>query len=179
MIIKNCELCPTIIKTYPCRIKIGRYRFCKNCLVIIRKGKHNSPNTEFKKGENLADKHFLWKGENASYEAKHSWVYRRKGKAIKCENRKNKVLIFECSQKSQKYTWANKSHEYKRDLDDWIQLCMSCHQKYDMTQEKLDRLRAIASHPSNRKGIKMTEEQKSKMNFEGLKLGRLGNNFKK
>ena len=27
--------------------------------------------------------------------------------------------------------WANKSKEYKRDLNDWISLCSKCHFRYD------------------------------------------------
>ena len=30
-----------------------------------------------------------------------------------------------------KIHWANKSREYKRDLSDWLRLCVSCHKKYD------------------------------------------------
>ena len=27
--------------------------------------------------------------------------------------------------------WANKSHEYLRELSDWMQLCAKCHKRYD------------------------------------------------
>ncbi len=27
--------------------------------------------------------------------------------------------------------WANISHKYKRDLDDWIEMCVPCHKAYD------------------------------------------------
>ena len=64
-----------------------------------------------------------WKGENASYEAIHAWVRRHRGKPQQCEH---------CGTTEKRmYHWANKSHEYKRDLNDWIRLCRPCHSKYD------------------------------------------------
>lgn len=71
------------------------------------------------KGEKIAN----WKGDSVGYQALHAWVWRWKGKADHCE---------QCgSTENSRYFWANKSREYKRDLDDWIQLCGKCHFKYD------------------------------------------------
>lgn len=65
-----------------------------------------------------------WKGDNVGYISLHNWVKRYKGSPKKCEH---------ClSEEKKMYHWANKSHEYKRDLDDWIRLCVSCHKKYDL-----------------------------------------------
>jgi hypothetical protein len=64
-----------------------------------------------------------WKGEDASYPAIHAWVKRHLGKPDHCALDKD--------HKSEKYHWANKSGEYKRDLDDWIPLCPKCHRVYD------------------------------------------------
>jgi len=63
-----------------------------------------------------------FKGESVGYDALHDWVNRHKGKACKCEN---------CGNDKGRIEWANKSHEYKRDLEDWIQLCKKCHYAYD------------------------------------------------
>lgn len=64
-----------------------------------------------------------WKGDKASYYAVHAWVARHRGRPQKCEH---------CgTTEKKKYQWANKSHEYKRDLNDWIRLCVPCHKKYD------------------------------------------------
>ena len=30
-----------------------------------------------------------------------------------------------------KINWANKSHEYKGKINDWLRLCTFCHKKYD------------------------------------------------
>jgi hypothetical protein len=55
------------------------------------------------------------------YSAKHQWIKRKLGKPTKCEF---------CG--SINYLqWANKSHKYKWELDDWLSLCRKCHQKYD------------------------------------------------
>jgi len=65
--------------------------------------------------------HYAWKGDQVGYYALHAWVIRHKGKAKIC---------FQCKS-VKKIEWANKSHQYKRDLYDWIELCYLCHRKYD------------------------------------------------
>lgn len=66
-----------------------------------------------------------FKGDNVGYDALHDWVHRHKGKPIKCDHcGKGKTT-------PKSIQWANKSHEYLRDLDDWIPLCTPCHRKYD------------------------------------------------
>ena len=63
--------------------------------------------------------------ENPSlnYAAIHKWIGRRLGKASKCEH---------CGiEGKKKYEWSNKSGNYTADLNDWQQLCVSCHRKYD------------------------------------------------
>lgn len=62
-----------------------------------------------------------WKGDSVGYGALHDWVKRRLGKASLCS---------ECFS-TDNVQWANKSQEYKRELSDWLQLCASCHAKYD------------------------------------------------
>lgn len=97
-----------------------------------KSGQRISPATEFKKGEAPWNKdtygtmpqgksHHGYKGDGVGYHALHSWVRRHKGKAATCED---------CG--STNYVqWANKSHEYKRELDDWLELCSKCHGSYD------------------------------------------------
>ena len=64
-----------------------------------------------------------WKGDNVKKSALHSWVQKHKGSPSECEH---------CGTTSAKqYDWANVSGEYRRDLDDFIRLCRSCHAKYD------------------------------------------------
>lgn len=87
-----------------------------------RKGKRSSPETEFKKGENKGESNIKWKGDKVGYFGLHTWVQRSLGKATKCS---------ECGSTGN-VQWANKSWEYKRDLEDWLELCFKCHRRYDM-----------------------------------------------
>jgi len=66
-----------------------------------------------------------WKGENAGYQAKHSWIKRMFGSPETCEECKKTGL---CGKKIQ---WANISQEYKRIRSDWRRLCTSCHRIFD------------------------------------------------
>lgn len=108
------------------------------------KGTHFSPVTEFKKGQNawnkglphmLDEEHPQWKADAVQYGALHSWVKRKLGKADCC---KNQGCVYPRTNAAKKilsqptaFQWANISHEYKRELSDWIQLCASCHVRYD------------------------------------------------
>lgn len=77
-------------------------------------------------GKMTGENHPSWKGEEVGYVGLHRWVRRELGKPKKCTN---------CSS-AENVQWANKSHEYKRDLEDWIELCRSCHMRYDGIMEK-------------------------------------------
>ena len=81
------------------------------------KGVRNSGRTRFKKGSIPVN----FKGDKVGYSALHGWVYRHKGKPKKCESCDSVKSL----------QWANKSHEYNRDLEDWVPLCYWCHRKYD------------------------------------------------
>jgi len=63
-----------------------------------------------------------WKGDGVGYKCLHKWVRRHKGKPEEC---------IVCNESDKRLVWANKSGEYKRDLNDWIAMCYSCHFKYD------------------------------------------------
>ena len=68
------------------------------------------------------EKHHFWKGEKASYGAKHIWMKNNHGKANKCENNPKHKGFFE---------WANLSGKYLRKRSDWKMLCHSCNQRGD------------------------------------------------
>lgn len=90
------------------------------------RGKYCSKSCQYKFGMAKDQKHHGWKGSEVGYSALHSWIARKLGKPNECSN---------CgftSDNSRQFNWANLSHEYKRDLDDWARLCGSCHRKYDM-----------------------------------------------
>lgn len=80
----------------------------------------------FKDGE----KHWNWVGDKVSYSSLHAWVRKHKGTPQSCE--------FCKTTGHRKYEWANKDHKYKRNLDDWIRLCTSCHRKYDKSNNLKD-----------------------------------------
>jgi len=62
-----------------------------------------------------------YRGENIGYGRLHLWVN---------NNKRKKGLCSFCG--IQKNTdWANKSHKYLRNLDDWLELCRKCHINYD------------------------------------------------
>lgn len=71
----------------------------------------------------VGEKHYLWKKNFVGYIALHAWVSRWKGKISKCEI---------CGTKNaKKFEWANIDHTYKRNLDDYMRMCTSCHRNYD------------------------------------------------
>lgn len=84
-----------------------------------------------------------WKGKTVSYSGLHKWLAREFGKATKCENREKKILSFVCRNIDNKYQWANKSKKYKRDINDFLQLCTSCHCRYDIKRKTKDAGRCI------------------------------------
>lgn len=86
-------------------------------------GLANKGKTSKSKGIHKNERAGNWKGDNAKYSSIHSWVQRWKGKAEYCEV---------CGIKGKKrYHWSNVDHQYKRILDDYISMCVSCHKKYD------------------------------------------------
>lgn len=116
-----------LVKENPTWFKKGSIPWSAGTVGILKawnkgtKGIMSANITSFKKNDNLSESNNNWKGDKVSYFNLHAWVYRHKGKACKCEK-------CGCEDKVQ---WANKSHEYKRDLDDWLELCYWCHRKYD------------------------------------------------
>lgn len=117
-------------------IKTGKFVPCSTCgKEIWRKGYHLKISkvffcnmgcfAEFKRKQDYSSitgtKNYGWKGNGVGYGVLHKWVKRWKGVAKKC---------IKCGE-TKKVQWANKSHEYKRELDDWIELCYWCHRKFD------------------------------------------------
>lgn len=63
-----------------------------------------------------------WKGDKASYSAKHKWVASKYTKSEYCDD---------CGRSGIPIEWANISGEYHRERDDWRNLCKKCHFEYD------------------------------------------------
>jgi len=65
------------------------------------------------------------------YNVIHTALKRANGNAKKCISKT-------CTRKSTNYDWAlRKGHIYSRDIKSYIQLCRSCHLKYDGVKPKL------------------------------------------
>lgn len=145
-----CLYCNKKYKDKPCRIKSGRAKFCsRKCKDNSQIGKPawnkgikrwwSSP-TEYKKGHKQTKNWYIaisklknennkaWKGENVGYVALHAWVKRYLGIPDFCESC--------CKNDRRRYEWANKSGKYKRDLNDWVRLCVPCHRKHDIQIRK-------------------------------------------
>src|SRR5688572_7574911 len=107
--ITACIICKRQFVTYPSRIRSGKGKYCsKQC--------KDKASVEIMSGE----KNPKWKGVDVSNSALHSWIHRNLGFPDTCEH---------CGFKSdnhRKIHWANKSGKYKRDLTDWIRLCVPC-----------------------------------------------------
>ena len=111
----GCQFCLKEFETWTCRIEDGQGKFCsKTC----------SNRAHAHEGEAAHN----WKGDAVGYGGIHYWIKKMLGKAIRCEGEN-------CSGVSRKYEWANISRKYKRELNDWKQLCKSCHVNFDMTDE--------------------------------------------
>jgi len=81
----------------------------------------------------LGEKNPMWKGDDVGYGQLHRWIRMHKPKTTLCEVCKiNKPIDV-----------ANISGEYKRDINDYIWVCRTCHMEMD---GRLDRL-----HENNRK----------------------------
>ena len=72
------------------------------------------------------EKNWNWKWEQSKYTAHHMWVIFHKWKPNYCEHCKKTDL------RPRQYQWANIDHKYKRNLDDYIRLCATCHKKFDI-----------------------------------------------
>ena len=90
---------------------------------------------KLKDAKGKGEHNHLWKGKKASLIAQHEWIRWNYGNAKECQNqdcyypRKGSKYFIE---KPKYYHWANISLKYKRDVRDYIQLCPSCHKKWDM-----------------------------------------------
>ena len=68
-----------------------------------------------------------WKGDDVGYISLHEWIRNRKLKPELCEN---------CNEAAP-YDLHNTPGTYKRNLEDWVWLCRSCHMNEDNRLEKL------------------------------------------
>jgi len=87
----------------------------------------------------------------------HNWLAYHHGKAFKCENQS-------CNSESPKrYEWALlKGKEHKRNRNNYVQLCPSCHRKYDFTEA------TRRKQSASRKGVTPSNTRKVVLNNERI-----------
>ena len=129
MVNKVCQ-CGKEFNVLPYRTKTAKY-CSSNCSQNGHKG-FVPWNKDKKLPQSSGENAKQWKGEDASYGAKHKWLYKTFGKASKCENLIKPFLNFPCKDISRHYEWALLADKkYERKLQNFKQLCHSCHKKYD------------------------------------------------
>jgi len=118
----KCPSCVTPLNGYKNRFKKGQKAW--------NKGLPSEAQPMFGKTRDgyFGENNPVWKGDDCSHEAHHQWLYRRLGKARKCEY---------CGFTGRCH-WANiKNHQYHKDINDYISLCPKCHKRYDNGSIKL------------------------------------------
>lgn len=95
---------------------------CGSCQAKIRSKLLPPPDRTGKQQHLIGENNPRWLGNDVGYSALHSWINRQLTKSGICKK---------CFRK-RRTQWANKSHEYKRELSDWEELCSSCHRLYDL-----------------------------------------------
>lgn len=125
------------------KVGVGKYKRTPEIIEKMRKA--HLGNTSYWKGKKrpnmTGEKHPLWKGEEVSYSGIHHWIKRELGLASRCMNldcvyprlNADGVLM----KKPKKFEWANISKEYKREKEDFISLCASCHQLWDLGKKEI------------------------------------------
>ena len=112
-------------------------RKCSIELIKIARAKQIIPKESYKKMglKNSQENSHQWKGEKVSYSGLHRWLYKYKKRPNECQHcgKENKI-----NKNGSNYLhWANISGKYKRELDDYIALCPSCHKNYDLGKIKI------------------------------------------
>lgn len=81
-----------------------------------------------------------WMGDEVGYSGIHKWIKSKLGKAERCS--------FDEGHIGRKYSWANVSGSYLRDVNDWTTLCWECHNQYDIIRRgyKTARGRSVVFH---------------------------------
>lgn len=138
---KDCGYCHNQMYVKPYRAKRQKYcsQRCMGMAVLVNglsaEAKERRrlavlgtkrPNANYKRDEQSP----YWRGDKVTYSPLHKWVSKHLGRPTRCEHCGSDGLI------GKRIHWANRSQEYRRELDDWIRLCAKCHKAYDKGKEK-------------------------------------------
>jgi hypothetical protein len=119
-----CNTCKSVFYRKPYRVRT-KVVYCSHKCQVSKIFYEGHPSYVDNSGSNS----YAWKGDDVGYVSLHAWVRRNLGTPKKCEFCNTTTAV--------KFEWANKSHEYKRDLTDWIRLCVPCHSRYDNVGAKI------------------------------------------
>ena len=115
----------------------GPARKCPNCLNEFRRHDKRAKYCSRKcfeeemKHTRIGIGNPCWRGGSAYYDSVHKILYRTIGKAAKCTNQREGNLTFECRENTQVFEWCNISGAYRQNTNDYMELCRSCHRRYD------------------------------------------------
>ena len=129
---RNCMLCKKTFYATPSQIKNKQGKYCsQHCSSKSRDSISNlgklavkgrtPPLTAFK------SRKWTFGGTVSEYKYLHYWINKEMGKPKSCVKCNSKIYV----------EWANKSHEYKKDSEDWIALCKKCHFHFDNMTERM------------------------------------------
>ncbi len=134
---KICLTCQIEFSVWPSVVEAGKGKYCsKACGFKGQLGKPtwNKGLLGFRAGKKRpgvipkGEKNGCWKGESVGYSGLHQWIRKILGSADHCDECGLNQLP---EGKRRYFDWANISHEYKRSLEDWKQLCKKCHKAFD------------------------------------------------
>ena len=102
------------------------------------------------------------------YRAIHWWLRVTYGKATYCSNDPN--------HKAKRYDWANISGEYKKDINDYKQLCRPCHFRFDGLDKKQS-IRAKGNHYRRRAILQIDSKNKTVHKFNSIEEASMKTNI--
>lgn len=113
--VKKGKLPPYMNDPEKKRVAILKMSMSKKDVVSPNKGKRFPSNSE--------EKNKNWKGDSVSYRSLHKWVRKYKKSINQC--------MFCGITSLNRSHMANVDHQYRRDVEDYIELCPKCHSHYD------------------------------------------------
>lgn len=132
---KNCLKCGKQFWAFRYKLDKGKGVYCSwNC------ANQSNPN----KGE----RHWHWKMEGLGYIGIHLWLHKYFGNPKSCEI--CGLHGFKGKNRKWNIEWAKlRDKEYERKRENFWGLCKKCHSVYDLTDEKINRLRSINIYRAN------------------------------
>lgn len=130
---------------------------------MTHKGTHLTDEMKKKIAEpQMNELNHQWKGDNVKYQALHQWIRKNKPRPDKCE-RCGDPATLEC---------ANISGLYKRDVNDFVYVCIPCHWKIDTSRGFIGRKHSEETKARMRAaklGRKLSEEHKKNIGIASQK----------